>query len=300
MECAGWCIVAGWHGNVLIMKDFGDAVAAITGAGSGMGRALAVALANRGCHLALADLDQQSLEETARLAVTASAGTALRITQHRVDVADRSAVEVFAAQSAAAHGKINFIFNNAGVSLTGPAEHLPYEDFHWLMNINFWGVVHGSKAFLPYLRASGDGHIVNTSSVFGLIGVPSQSAYNASKFAVKGFTDALRIELDGEPVAVSCVMPGGVKTGIVSRSRYLMADNEAPTREEAAQRFAQAAGLTADAAATEILAGVLRQRARILVGRDARLLGFLLRLFPVAHLRFLAWVQRRERRARAR
>ena len=281
------------------MKNFSGAVAAITGAGSGMGRALALALAGRGCHLALADLDEPGLAETVRLVSETAADQNLTVSRHLVDVADREAVERFAAEAASAHGKINLVFNNAGVSVTGLADQLPFEDFHWLMNINFWGVVHGSRAFLPYIREAGEGHIVNTSSVFGLFGIPSQSAYNASKFAVKGFTDALRVELDGEPVAVSCVMPGGVKTSIVSRSRYLLADNQAPTREEAAQRFQQYAGLTADQAAAQILVGVAQGRARILVGRDAKVLGVLLRIFPVAYLRFLAWLQRRERASRA-
>ena len=281
------------------MKDFRGAVAAITGAGSGMGRALALALAERGCHLALADVDEPGLAETLGLVAESVGNQNLTVSRHLVDVADREAVERFAAEAAAAHGKVNLVFNNAGVSVTGPADQLRYEDFHWLMNINFWGVVHGSRAFLPYIREAGEGHIVNTSSVFGLFGVPSQSAYNASKFAVKGFTDALRVELDGEPIVVSCVMPGGVKTSIVARSRYRPADNRAPTREEAALRFQQLAALTPDQAAVQILAGVARGRARILVGRDARVLGFLLRIFPVAYLRFLAWVQRREHTSRA-
>jgi NAD(P)-dependent dehydrogenase (short-subunit alcohol dehydrogenase family) len=278
------------------MTQFAGAVAAVTGAGSGMGRALSLALARRGCHLALCDVDEHGLDQTAA-ELQALRGRELRVTRHVVDVADQAAVEDFARAAVAAHGRVHFVFNNAGVSLTGPVELLSYPDFHWLMNVNFWGVVHGSRSFLAHFREAGGGHIVNTSSVFGLIGVPTQSAYNASKFAVKGFTDALRAELDGSGVDVSCVMPGGVKTAIVRRSRYVMSENDAPTREDAAREFERLAGLTPDEAAERILRGVARRRARILVGRDARLIGFALRLIPVAYLRLMVLLQRRRRPA---
>lgn len=278
------------------MKQFTGRVAAVTGAGSGMGRALSLALARRGCSLALCDVDEAGLDQTLR-ELEAVRTPNLQITWQMVDVADQAAVEQFAAAAVAAHGNVHFVFNNAGVSLTGPVELLPYADFHWLMNVNFWGVVHGTRAFLPYFRAAGSGHVVNTSSVFGLIGVPTQSAYNASKFAVKGFTDALRAELHGTGVDVSCVMPGGVKTAIVRRSRYVMRGNDVPTREDAAREFERHARLTPDAAAEQILDGVARRRARILVGRDAKLIGFALRLVPVAYLRLLGRLQQRRRSA---
>jgi len=278
------------------LRDFAGKVAAITGAGSGMGRGLALALARRGCHVAIADIGDDALAETARQ-VSAIGG--VRCSTHRVDVADRQSVEAFAAEVVNVHGKVNLIFNNAGVSVTANLEDMPYDDFHWLMNINFWGVVHGTKAFLPYLRQAEEGHVVNTSSVFGLMSVPTQSAYHAAKFAVKGFTDALRLELAQTSVGVSCVMPGGVRTNIVRSGRFRISDNRAPTREEISERFERAAGLGADEAAEWILKGVRRNKARILVGRDAQTIAFLLRLFPVSYLRFIAWAQRRAERKRA-
>jgi NAD(P)-dependent dehydrogenase (short-subunit alcohol dehydrogenase family) len=277
------------------MKQFADRVAVITGAGSGMGRALALRLAAEGCHLALADVQAAALAETATQARSAATGSGrvIRCTEALVDVADRGAMETFAAEVERAHGAVHLVFNNAGVALTGPFEHLSYEDLHWLMNINFWGVVHGCRAFLPALRRAEQAHIVNTSSVFGLISVPGQSAYHAAKFAVKGFTDALRLELEGSGIAVSCVMPGGVKTGIVRSSRHRPADNAALTREELADRFERYAALTPLAAADEILRGVRAGKARILVGRDARALALLVRLFPVGYYRVIERLGRR-------
>jgi len=213
-------------------------------------------------------------------------------------VADRQAVAEFAAEVAGAHGKVNLIFNNAGVANAATVEDITYDDFEWLMNINFWGVVYGTKAFLPYLREAQEGHVVNTSSIFGLMSSPTQSAYHSAKFAVKGFTDALRLELADSPIGVSCVMPGGVKTNIVRSARFRISDNQAPTQEEVAARFESRAGLTADQAAQWILRGVQKNKARILVGRDAQIIAFLLRLFPVSYLRFIAWAQSREQRKR--
>src|SRR3954469_7058677 len=157
------------------MKAFQGKVAAITGAGSGIGRALAQDLARRGAHLALSDIDEVGLAETVALCE----GRGVKVTSQRVDVANREAVYAWADQVVADHGKVNLIFNNAGVALGATIEAMSYEDFAWLMSINFWGVVHGTKAFLPHLVASGDGHIVNLSSVFRLISVPAQSAYNS-------------------------------------------------------------------------------------------------------------------------
>src|SRR4029079_17978802 len=194
------------------MKSFEGRVAAITGAGSGIGRALAQELARRGAHLALCDIDEVGLAETVALCE----GSGVKVTSQRVDVANRDAMYAWADQVVAHHGKVNLIFNNAGVALGATIEAMSFDDFEWLMGINFWGVVHGTKAFLPHLKAAGEGHIVNLSSVFGLISVPTQSAYNAAKFGVRGFTDALRIELDIERCGVSAttVHPGGVKTNI--------------------------------------------------------------------------------------
>jgi NAD(P)-dependent dehydrogenase (short-subunit alcohol dehydrogenase family) len=258
------------------MRDFRGRVAAITGAGSGMGRALALELAARGCAVAIADVVPAGLDETDRLLAERGAARST----HVVDVADRRAVEAFAADAAREHGRVNLLFNNAGVSVTNSVERLSYADFEWLMNINFWGVVHGTKAFLPYLRQVDAAHIVNTSSIFGVIAVPSQSAYNASKFAVRGFTEALRQELSDTHIGVSCVLPGGVKTNIVKTSRYYQSDNTAPTKDEMVVQFERIAALSPAQAATQILAGVTRNRSRILIGRDAHLLALLERLFP--------------------
>ena len=277
------------------MRNFDQRVAAITGAGSGMGRALALGLAARGAHLAISDVDAAGLDGT-RAQVEAELsrlGLSRRCTTHRLDVADRDAVYRFADEVVAAHGGVPLVFNNAGVSVTGDVQQLEYGDMHWLMDINFWGVVHGSKAFLPHLLQADEGHIVNTASVFGLISVPSQSLYNASKFAVKGFTDALHQELAETHVRVSCVLPGGVKTNIVKTSRYVATDNEAMTREELATRFEALAGRTPAQAAEEILSGVARDRPRILVGRDARFISAMVRLLPVRYMRLMKWAMAR-------
>jgi len=265
------------------MKNFRDKVAAITGAGSGMGRALALELASRGCAVALADIGQAALDETAAMLGTAK----VAVSTHVVDVADRAAMERFAAEVVRSHGKVNLIFNNAGVSVTNTIEKLSYEDFEWLMNINFWGVVHGTKAFLPYLKQVDEAHIVNTASIFGVVAFATQGAYNASKFAVRGFTEALRQELAGTHIGVSCVQPGGVKTNIVKTSRYYAQDNEAPTKDEMVQNFERLAALTPQLAAQQILAGVARDRGRVLVGKDAKLLAWVQRLFPESYAKRL-------------
>ncbi len=275
------------------MREFGDKVAAVTGAGSGMGRALAVALAKRGCHVAIADVHGDGLAETHRR-VQAVGG--VHCSSHMVDVADRAAVEEFAADVAREHGGVNCIFNNAGVDVTATVEDMTYADFEWLVNINFWGVVHGTKSFLPYIKQAGVGHVINTSSLFGLMSVPTQAAYHAAKFAVKGFTDSLRLELADTHVGVSCVMPGGVRTNIVRNARFRISDNQAPSQEEIVQRFESQAGLSSEEAAEWILRGVARNKARILVGRDAQIAAFLLRLFPVSYLDFLTWMRRRNER----
>ena len=266
------------------MKDFRNKVAAITGAGSGMGRALALELAARGCAVAIADVGQSTLNETEALLRQRN----VKVSSHLVDVADRAAMERFAADVVRIHGKVNLVFNNAGVSVSNTVEKLSYEDFEWLMNINFWGVVHGTKAFLPYLKQVDEAHIVNTSSIFGVVAFASQSAYNASKFAVRGFTEALRQELADTHIGVSCVQPGGVKTNIVKTSRYYAADNEAPTKEELTRTFEQMAALTPHDAALQILRGVERNRGRVLVGRDAVFLAWMQRLFPESYPQRLA------------
>jgi NAD(P)-dependent dehydrogenase (short-subunit alcohol dehydrogenase family) len=265
------------------MKDFKGKVAAITGAGSGMGQALAVELAKLGCNVAISDVNEKGLTETEQQLAPYNVKTS----RHLVNVADREAVENFAREVSATHGRVNMIFNNAGVSVTDSAEHMSLADFEWLMSINFWGVVYGTRAFLPYLKAVDEAHIINTSSIFGILAFPSQTAYNASKFAVRGYTEALRQELQDTSISVSCVHPGGVKTNIIKDSRYFPSDNSSPTKEEMEIKFDGLAALTSEQAAQQILNGVRKKHARILVGNDAKLLAFISRITPVAYPRLL-------------
>jgi NAD(P)-dependent dehydrogenase (short-subunit alcohol dehydrogenase family) len=275
------------------VESFTGRVAAITGAGSGIGRALAVELARRGAHLALCDIDEASLAETVRCCE----GAGVKVTSQQVDVASRDAVYAWADEVVAQHGKVNLIFNNAGVAVTATVERLTYEDFEWLMNINFWGVVYGTKAFLPHLKASGEGHVINLSSVFGLISVPSQSAYNAAKFAVRGFTDALRMELELADAPVSCttVHPGGVKTNIVRRARIDPEAAELSGGADAAANFDRMARTTPDGAARQILAAVEQNRRRVLVGTDGKVIDLLSRLPARAYQEILVRTIRRRR-----
>jgi len=259
------------------MESFDGKVAAITGAGSGIGRALAGRLAGAGAHLALSDIDDSGLEETARRCLAAGA----KVTTRHVDVADRAAVEAWASQVMAEHGTVDLVINNAGVAVAATVQAMSYQDMEWLMGINFWGVVYGTKAFLPHLQATGGGHIVNVSSVFGLISVPSQSAYNAAKFAVRGFTDALRMELAIEPCGVSCttVHPGGIKTNIARNARVDSGLAAQVGGDQAARRgFDKLAITTPERAADQILAAVRRDRRRVLVGPDAKVIDLLSRL----------------------
>lgn len=248
------------------MRRFADKVAVITGAGSGIGRALAVELARRGARLALSDVDMVRVAETAARCEKEGA----EVRHYELDVADRAAVLANADEVVAEFGGVNLVVNNAGVALVAPVAVMSWEDLEWVMNIDYWGVVHGTKAFLPHLVASGDGHLVNISSVFGFVGVPTQSAYNSAKFAVRGFTEALRQEMliERKPVGVSCVHPGGIRTNIVRNARASDGSNAAQMRE----RFDQIALTTPERAARIILRGVERNRSRILVGPDAYLL----------------------------
>lgn len=268
------------------MKSFKNKVAAITGAGSGIGRALAVELGRQGCHLALADVNAAALEETRQL--LASSG--VRVSTAVVDVADREQVQAWADKAASEHGRVNLIFNNAGVAHAGTVEGSDYSEYEWIMNINFWGVVNGTKAFLPHLKASGNGHVVNVSSVFGLFAQPGMSAYNATKYAVRGFTESLRQELDMEDsgVSASCVHPGGIKTNIAKTARMneSMAKVTGQAADKARQQFNdQLLRTTPEKAAQVILRGVQRDSRRILIGADAHAIDVMLRLAPVLYQR---------------
>jgi short-subunit dehydrogenase len=239
-------------------------VAVVTGAASGIGRAIALSLVRRGCNVALADIDTEGLAETGRLASNGAA----RVSLHQLDVADRQAVASFPQVVFAGHGRADLLVNNAGVSLRGTFEEVAEEDFEWLIAINFFGVVRMTRAFLPYLRASDDARIVNLSSVFGLVALGGNTAYSASKFAVRGFSNALMQELEGSSVGVTVVYPGGVATAIAERARI---PKTTTTQENAAAmaRARRVLKLAPEIAGEMIVRGVERRRRRVLVGGDA-------------------------------
>jgi NAD(P)-dependent dehydrogenase (short-subunit alcohol dehydrogenase family) len=263
------------------MKLMQGTVAAITGAGSGIGRALALNLAGRGCALAIADVRDETLQETAGLARAAGARS---VSTHVCDVSDFAAVETYAADALAAHGGVQLLVNDAGVALGGTFQDISMEDFHWLMGINFWGVVNGCKAFLPTLLRQGEAHIVNVSSVFGLLAPPGQTAYVSSKYAIRGFTESLRLELHGTPVRVSAVHPGGVATNIAKNARVSGQLRDTPPERVAQQRASieRMLSLPPERAAAIIVEGIERNRRRILVGKDAQRIALLTRLLPLS------------------
>ena len=273
------------------MKSFYGKVCAVTGAGSGIGRAVALELASRGARLAVSDVNEENVRATAEQCRRRAGGEA---EAYGLDVANREAVFAHADEVKDRFGTVNLVVNNAGVAMAKTVEETSIEDYEWIMGINFWGVVYGCKAFLPHLIASGEGHVVNVSSVFGLIAVPSQSGYNAAKFAVRGFTEALRQEMAiaGHPVGVSCVLPGGVKTSIARSARVAEGD-----REEMGAEFERVARTTPADAARTILKGVERDRARILVGADARVIDVTHRVLGPGYQGLVArGVRRAERR----
>ncbi len=265
------------------MSFLGTGVAVVTGAGSGIGRALAQQLAAAGSTLALADVDEAGLLETAQSLGKKSAP----ITTHVLDVADEVGVRSFAEDVTGRHGRVTLLINNAGVSLHGDFEEVSLDDFRWLMNINFWGTVYGVKYFLPMLKREKRAHVVNISSVFGLIGPAGQVPYAASKFAVRGFTEALRHELEGGSVGVSCVHPGGIRTPIARRSR-IGAGASASKREENIERFERLARTPPEKAAERILRGVERREPRILIGTDAYQIDIFQRLRPATYWKTLS------------
>lgn len=268
------------------MRSYAGRAAVVTGAGSGIGRALCLELARRGARLALSDIRVGDVHETA----CAVRALGVRAEAYQVDVADREAVFAHAAQVAAAFGPVHLVVNNAGVALHGDVEALHDQDMRWLMDINFWGVVHGSQAFLPLLRATA-GQLANVSSVFGLISIPRQAAYNGAKFAVRGFTEALLQEclLDGSGVSVSCIHPGGVRTAIARNARMSTSRDEA----ELVAIFEKIARTSPEAAARAIVRGLARDRPRILVGPDAWVLAALPRVLGARYGRLTARGTRR-------
>jgi NAD(P)-dependent dehydrogenase (short-subunit alcohol dehydrogenase family) len=265
------------------MSFLSGGVAVVTGAGSGIGRALAQQLAAAGSALALADIDEAGLLETAQSIAKKQA----LLTTHMVDVAEEASVRAFAEDVNSRHGRVTLLINNAGVSLHGNFEEISLDDFRWLMKINFWGTVYGVNYFLPMLKREQRGHIVNLSSVFGLIAPAGQAPYAASKFAVRGFTEALRHELEGSNVCVSCVHPGGIRTPIARHSR-LGGGVSSTQREENIARFERLARTPPEAAAARILRGVERREPRILIGVDAYQIDILQRLRPASYWKTLS------------
>jgi NADP-dependent 3-hydroxy acid dehydrogenase YdfG len=246
-------------------KSLENKVVVITGAGSGIGRELALQAARQGALLAISDWNERALAESVDLLKAAGVR---ELRSDVVDVADRAAMGEWATAVAAQFGRVNLVVNNAGVTVTGDFEEMSYEDFDWIVGVNFTGVVNGTKEFLPHLIDSGDGHLINISSLFGLISMPGQTAYNATKYAVRGFTEALRQEMliNGHPVGVTCVHPGGIKTGIARNGRKTASQDAAEIDSFFEKKLAR---MTAEKAAEIILKGALAGKARVLVGADA-------------------------------
>ena len=265
------------------MKNLVGKNAAVTGAASGIGRMLAVNLANEGCNLAIADIDEAGLMETASLI-----GAQVKVSTHIVDVSKREQVFRFAEEAAFSHGGVDIIINNAGVALGDFLETVPLEDFEWLMGINFWGVVYGTMAFLPYLRERPEGHVINISSINGIMPNPNNGPYCAAKFAVKGYTETLAQEMHGTIIRVSCVHPGGIKTNIARNTRFNRAMYSL-TREKAISLYEnELFRTTAEEAARIIISGIKRNKRRILIGIDAKVLDLITRLFPVTTVKLSA------------
>lgn len=268
------------------MTAISGSAAALTGAASGIGRALALQLAARGCDLALADRDEAGLQT---LAAEIGRGGARKVSLHKVDVGEASQIQDFAAAAIAAHPGLNILINNAGVALLGTFAEVDQAQMEWLININFWGVVHGTRAFLPHFAQQREAHIVNLSSIFGIIAPPGQTAYCAAKFAVRGFSESLRHELQaaGSPVRLSVVHPGGVATNIARNSPSGHGTDNA-RRAEMLDRFDAMAKKSPGAAAARILEGIEKNQPRILIGSDARFMDILQRFRPSTYWSVLA------------
>ena len=270
------------------MEGFAGKVAAVTGAGSGIGQALAIELARSGAKVAISDVDTEGLAVTEERLKAIGAP----VKADRLDVTEREAFQLYADAVNEHFGTVNQIYNNAGIAFAGDVEVSEFKDIERVMDVDFWGVVNGTKAFLPHLIASGDGHVVNVSSVFGLFAVPGQAAYNSAKFAVRGFTEALRQEmaLAGHPVKVTTVHPGGIKTGIVRN----MTAAEGVDLKELTQTFdKKLASTSPQKAARIILDGVRKNKARVLVGNDAKVLDLIVRVTGSGYQRLFSTVMAR-------
>jgi NAD(P)-dependent dehydrogenase (short-subunit alcohol dehydrogenase family) len=267
-----------------------DSVVVVTGAASGIGRALALRLAREGiARLAISDVNAEGLDETSQLIGGAELVSPPVVSTHVVNVADFEQMQKFVSDVVAQHGRVTHLINNAGVSLAGTVEEVSIADIEWLMNINFWGMVYGVKLFLPILREQPAGHIINVSSIFGMIAPPGNAAYSASKFAIRGFTEALRHELAETNIAVSCVHPGGVVTNIARNSR-VGEGTDASVKEKSVALHAKVSRTTADKTAETIVRGIKRRSKRILVGTGARIIDILHRAAPVSYFSVMDWI----------
>jgi NADP-dependent 3-hydroxy acid dehydrogenase YdfG len=270
------------------MEGFAGKVAVVTGAGSGIGQALAIELARSGAKLAISDINTDGLASTEERLKAIGAP----VKADRLDVTEREAFEVYADAVAEHFGTVNQIYNNAGIAFAGDIEATQFKDFEKVMDVDFWGVVNGTKVFMPHVIASGDGHIINVSSVFGLFSVPGQAAYNAAKFAVRGFTEALRQEMAvaGHPVKVTTVHPGGIRTNIVRNSTTV----DGIDKDELARSFDKKLARTSpEKAAQTILDGVRKNKARVLVGTDAKILDVIVRATGSGYQRLFSTVMSR-------
>lgn len=273
------------------LMRFRDRHALITGAGSGIGAATARALARRGCNLVLADINEAGLEAT-RAAIGDELGNRRPlVTTHRLDVGKADEIAAFPEVVARTHGKLDILMNNAGVTTGGTFEQVPEQDFEWLIDINFWGVVRMTRAFLPMLHESDDARLVNVSSLYGLIAPPGQTAYSAAKFAVRGFSNALAQELAGTRIGVTVVHPGGVRTAIATSARVPAGAEPADVAREQ-KRYERLLRLAPETAADIILGAVERRKNRVLVGSDAKVVSVIERLFPVGYPAIVAKLTR--------
>jgi NAD(P)-dependent dehydrogenase (short-subunit alcohol dehydrogenase family) len=270
------------------MDGFAGKVAVVTGAGSGIGQALAIGLARSGAKVAISDVDTEGLATTE--AQLKAIGAPVK--SDRLDVTEREAFELYADAVVEHFGHVNQVYNNAGIAFAGDIEVTGFKDIEKVMDVDFWGVVNGTKVFLPHLIASGDGHIINVSSVFGLFSVPGQAAYNAAKFAVRGFTEALRQEMlvAGHPVSVTTVHPGGIKTNIVRN----MTAVDTVDKDGLSQAFDKKLAKTSPQKAAHIIMdGVRKKRARVLVGPDAKALDLIVRVTGSGYQRLFSTVMSR-------
>jgi short-subunit dehydrogenase len=274
------------------MTAIPGAAVAVTGAASGIGRALAIELAARGADLALADRDEAGLQSAAAEIATSSTrtGATRKVSLHRLDIGDSEAVTAFAREAIAAHPALNIVINNAGVALLGQFHEIDQAQMEWLFNINFWGAVHATRAFLPHLASQPASHIVNLSSIFGIVAPPGQTAYSAAKFAVRGFSEALRHELQmaKSPIRLSVVHPGGIKTNIVRNSRAGSGVTDNERRVQSIERFDAIAQTSAKDAALRIIKGIEKNEPRILIGSDARFMDLLQRFRPATYWNVMA------------